>query len=136
MLNKIKVSGKVLPIKTKKINENDQLLIFFSLLVVNPNKTETLLRCHVSGKTAFEIEKEVEKEQVIEVRGYLRNEKKGRQIIVQVLGFSKLENEEEVSDFSANKVQLLGKIITDLTSKEDTDGKPLLFGSQISNYFS
>jgi single-stranded DNA-binding protein len=131
MLNKIKVSGKILPNKTKKRNENDQLLIYFSLLVVNPNNTETLLRCHAGGRTASEIEKEVEKEQLIEVRGYLRNErikdgKKSRQIVVQVLGFNKLEKEEETSDLTSNQVQLLGKIITDLTSKEDTDSKPIL----------
>ena len=142
MLNKIKVSGKILPNKTKKRNENDQLLIYFSLLVVNPNNTETLLRCHASGRTASEIEKEVEKEQLIEVRGYLRNEKKGRQIIVQVLGFSPLEEEEKTSNLSSNQVQLLGKIITDLTSKEDSDGKPLLFfkvetieGSNLGSFF-
>ena len=131
MLNKIKVSGKILPNKTKKRNESDQLLIYFSLLVVNPNNTETLLRCHASGRTASEIEKEVEKEQLIEVRGYLRNErikdgKKSRQIVVQVLGFNKLEKEEKTSDLTSNQVQLLGEIITDLTSKEDTDGKPIL----------
>src|SRR5438132_9172503 len=101
MLNKIKVSGKILPTKTKKRSENDQLLIYFSLLVVNPNNTETLLRCHVNGKIAFEIEKEVEEEQIVEIRGYLRNEKIGRQIIIQVLGFNKSEKEKEVSNLSS-----------------------------------
>lgn len=117
MLNKIRVVGKVLPIELEEKSETGELLAYFSLLVNNPNDVRTVLRCHARGEIATELEKEVRKEEILEVRGYLQNEKEGRQIIIRVLEFSKLESSDGCNFF--NQAQLLGKIITDLAIKEN-----------------
>lgn len=62
---------------------------------------------------------ETEENDVIEVKGYLRNEKDGRQIIIKVVEFDKLNlSAEEISKKNPNRVRLLGKIITDLQDLE------------------
>src|SRR5437868_12013634 len=109
LLNKIKVVGKVLPLEFKEKNLTKELLVYFSLLVTNPNGVRSLLRCHASGKVALALEKEASEDEIIEVKGYCRDEKEGRQIIVQVLEFNKLEN---IPDDAVNQVRLLGRVIT------------------------
>ncbi|CAG8523412.1 25135_t:CDS:1 [Cetraspora pellucida] len=108
LLNKIRVVGKVLPREIKEKSLTKELLVYFSLLVINPNEVQTVLRCHANGKTALTLQAEVSDEEIIEVRGYLRNEKEGRQIIIQVVDFSKLSG---VPDKAINQVRLLGRII-------------------------
>src|SRR5205085_1224568 len=96
MLNKIKVIGKILPLELKGKSTTQELLIYFSLIVVNPNEARTVLRCHASGKVAIELEKEAREGEMVEVRGYLRNEKENRQIIVQVQEFTKQVKKRDV----------------------------------------
>ncbi|CAG8722865.1 33943_t:CDS:1 [Racocetra persica] len=110
LLNKIRVVGKVLPLEYKEKSLTKELLIYFSLLVTNPNGVHSLLRCHTSGKAASALKEQVVADEIIEVKGYLRNEKKGRQIIIQVVEFSKLE---DIPDYAVNQVRLLGRVISD-----------------------
>src|SRR6185437_442810 len=117
MLNKIKLIGKVLPLEIKEKEEEKGLMVYFSLLVPNPSGSITILSCMVKGETAEKIVKELQEDDIAEVRGYLRNEKdrkskekkdreeeieeykkeleekkKGnRQILTKVLGFKKLD---------------------------------------------
>src|SRR6185503_9991208 len=68
---------------------------------------------------AEKIKNEVNQEEVIEVRGYLRNEKEGKQIIIKVVEFSKLDLDfEKVDKDSSNQVRLIGKIIDNLQATE------------------
>ena len=131
MLNKIKVIGKILPLELKEKSTTQELLVYFSLIVVNPNEARTVLRCHASGKVAIELEKEAREGEMVEVRGYLRNEKEGRQIIVRVQEFTKLENIENVSLF--NQARLLGKVVTDLeiSRKSEDNSKIVSFKVEI-----
>jgi len=77
------------------------------------------LRCISQGEIAERIKKEVKKDEVIEVRGYLRNEREGRQILTRVVEFDKLDLDfEKIDKTSSNQVRLLGKIITDLHAPE------------------
>ncbi|CAG8831214.1 35281_t:CDS:2, partial [Gigaspora margarita] len=117
LLNKIRVVGKVLPREFKEKSLTKELIAYFSLLVTNPNEVQTVLRCHASGKTALALQQEVSDEEIIEARGYLRNEKEGRQIIIQVVEFSKLP---EIPSQAVNQVRLLGRIINncELADKE------------------
>jgi hypothetical protein len=72
------------------------------------------------GETAERIKKEVGPEEVIEVRGYLRNKNIGLQIIIKVVEFNKLEVDyEKIDQNSSNQVRLLGKIINDFRSQEN-----------------
>jgi hypothetical protein len=89
------------------------------------------LRCIAQGEVAErikkEIEEEIEEEKVIEVRGYLRNEKIGRQIIIRVVEFNKLAlNFNEINPKNSNQVRLLGKIITDLQPPENKRNSEIL----------
>ncbi|CAG8726907.1 1944_t:CDS:2, partial [Ambispora leptoticha] len=100
------------------------------------NSREPWIRFSVMGEVAERIKREVIQEEVIEIRGYLRNEhlrikregeagekyiekKVGRQIIIKVVEFSKLDLDfEKIDQDSSNQVRLLGKIITDLQDPE------------------
>lgn len=151
MLNKIKIIGKVIINKEQNerrindidftsqeaVNEADKSQskpelkkepwLYFSMLVPTPSGSLTILRCITQGETAERIIKEVEEEEIIEVRGYLRNEKDGRQIIIRVVEFSKLDlNFEEIKKENSNQVRLLGKIITDLQAPENKRNPEIL----------
>src|SRR4051794_33494845 len=95
MLNKIKIVGKVLPIdikeKDREERERNEHIFYFSLLVSNPSGSLTILRCVVQGEKAEEIEKEIRQDELLEIKGYLRNEKSGRQVLVKVIDFTKLD---------------------------------------------
>jgi hypothetical protein len=122
MLNKIKIVGKVLPtIQIKEKSEPRGLLVYFSLLVNNPNGVQTVLRCHANGEIATKIEAEVREEEILEVRGYLRREREGLQIVINVVDFTKLTKEQENSVI--NQARLLGEIITDPEIQKKEDGK-------------
>ena len=87
----------------------------FSLMVWAPSGSKTTLRCVAQGEIAEKIKNEVNQEEVIEVRGYLRNEKEGKQIIIKVVEFSKLDLDfEKVDKDNSNQVRLIGKIINNL----------------------
>jgi len=87
----------------------------FSLMVWAPSGSKTTLRCVAQGEVAEKIKNEVNQEEVIEVRGYLRNEKEGKQIIIKVVEFSKLDLDfEKVDKDNSNQVRLIGKIINNL----------------------
>ncbi|CAG8511138.1 7129_t:CDS:2, partial [Ambispora gerdemannii] len=98
-----------------------------SLLVTTPSGSSTILRCVTQGEMAERIIKEVEENEVIEVRGYLRNEKDSRQIITKVVDFKKLEQDfDEINLENSNRVRLLGKIITDLQGSENKQNSEVL----------
>jgi hypothetical protein len=122
MLNKIKIVGKVLPIETKEKEkrEKNERVFYFSLLVPNPSGSLTILRCAAQREVAEVIEKEIKQDEIIEVRGYLRNEKSGRQVLVKVVEFTKLDiTLDEVDENYSNQVRLLGKIVTDFKVREN-----------------
>ena len=88
-------------------------------MVWAPSGSKTTLRCIAQGEIAEKIKNEVNQEEVIEVRGYLRNEKEGKQIIIKVVEFSKLGLDfEEVDKDNSNQVRLIGKIINNLQAAE------------------
>src|SRR5437762_1931405 len=108
MLNKIKLIGKFLPSLSLKIREEiepKEIKIYFSLAVPNPSGVITKLRCVTRGEIAKRIEKELQRDDIIEIRGYLRNERpneknnfsdkgepeeQNRQILTKVTEFTKL----------------------------------------------
>jgi len=145
MLNKIKIIGKKILPKEQDEKKNDgaasvfqeaekeidkshfkserennrEPWLYFSLLVPTPSGSLTILRCITQGEMAEKIDK-VQEEEVIEVHGYLRNEKDSRQIMVRVVDFNKLDlNFAEINLKESNQVRLIGKIITDLHSSEE-----------------
>ena len=154
MLNKIKIIGKVLFDKKqnekKERNINDIASVFqetvneigesqfnselkrgsrlyFSLLVPTPSNLITPLRCVALEEIAERIEKELQTEDIIEIRGYLRNEKEGLQIITKVVEFSKVNLDfEKIDKFNSNQVRLLGKIIDDFRSQKNKRGQEFL----------
>jgi len=80
-----------------------------------PSASFTILRCIAHGETAERIKKEVKKDEVIEIHGYLRNEENGRQMLITAMTFSKLDiSFEEIDQDNSNQVRLIGKIIDDL----------------------
>src|ERR1044071_4468578 len=93
MLKKIKVVGKILPIKPKGETDffKEKPVVYFSLLVVNPSGSDTILRCIAQEKVAEKIKTEIEGEEVVEIEGYLQNEKSGRQILIKVKSVEKLD---------------------------------------------
>ncbi|CAH1756390.1 12193_t:CDS:2 [Entrophospora sp. SA101] len=126
MLNKIKVIGKVSPIKIRENldQKKEKITVYFSLLVPAPSRSLTILRCVAQGEKAEKLEKEIKGEEIIEIKGYLRNEKQGRQVLIKVLDFTKLDIDFANIDINhSNQVQLLGKIITDLIPRQNNNGK-------------
>jgi len=130
MLNKIKIIGKVLPIDIKERNNEEERekiesIFYFSLLVPSPSGSLTILRCIAQGEKAEEIEREVKEDDVLEIKGYLRNEKSSRekssrQILVKVIEFTKLDIiPDKIDNRQSNQVRLLGKIITDFRGESD-----------------
>src|SRR5437764_3980935 len=123
MLNKVKLIGKVLPLKIKEKEEKRELKIYFSLEVPNPSNATTILRCVSQGEIAERIQKELQEGDIAEIRGYLRNERsylpisdknENRQILTKVTEFTKLEiGFKEIDKKNSNQVRLIGKIITD-----------------------
>jgi hypothetical protein len=148
MLNKIKVIGKFLPSKEKEDegyhSENEESGLtatnsyktenklgkterrgekswfYFSVEVPCPSASFTILRCIAHGETVERIKKEVEKDEVIEIHGYLRNEENGRQMLITVITFSKLDIDfKKIDQVSSNQVRLIGKIIDDLQTPKN-----------------
>ncbi|CAG8734509.1 28118_t:CDS:2, partial [Racocetra persica] len=84
-----------------------------------PSGSLTILRCITQGEIATRINEEVQEEDVIEVRGYLRNEKDSRQILVRATEFTKLDISFSKIDLeNSNQVRLLGKVLSDLEPLE------------------
>lgn len=106
----------------------------FGLLAFAPSGSKFTLRCIAQGEVAERIQKEVSQEEVIEVRGYLRNKRVGLEIVIKIAEFNKtgltfaeftkLVEKKETKDF--NQVRLLGKIITDLQSSKNKFGREKL----------
>jgi hypothetical protein len=121
MLNKIKIIGRFLPNRKKeeskreadnpasfadetksdfdKPEERRRKPLFFSVLVTNPTNSETALRCFAEGELAERIEKEnreIKENEVIvvEVKGYLRNEKNLKDFTKYDKPLYKISNEE------------------------------------------
>src|SRR5438876_821871 len=112
MLNKIKVIGKILPLKVKESAEFESEKVYFSLLVINPSGSNTILRCIAYREIAEKIKAEINGEEIIEIHGYLQNEKSGRQIMIKVQNFEKLDLEfEDIDSEKSNQVQLQGRIM-------------------------
>lgn len=113
--------------KPEAEKENREPWFYFSVLVTNPNNSGTVLRCVAQGENVERIKNEVEKDEIIEVKGYLRNEKIGRQIIIRVLEFSKLDlSFNEIDQENSNQVWLMGKIITDLHDPQNEKNPEVL----------
>ncbi|RHZ35226.1 single-stranded DNA-binding protein [endosymbiont GvMRE of Glomus versiforme] len=122
MLNKIRVIGEILSTTTntekqeeERTNDTgielekkiiDKSLAYFSLLVLNPSNSLTILRCEIRGEKAKKIGKEIGKGEVVEVKGYLRNEKFGFQIIIRVVEID-IKPRDTIN---VNQVQLLGRV--------------------------
>lgn len=123
MLNKIKIIGKVLPVKKKeKDSEKSEPTSYLSLLVPNPSGSLTILRCVVQGEKVEEIEREIQEDEVLEIKGYLRNENFGRQILIKVMDFTKLDiTSDKIDSEQSNQVRLIGRIITELDSHQRGD---------------
>jgi hypothetical protein len=99
----------------------------FSLMAWTPSGSKTVLRCIAEREVAERVKKEVGDKEVIEVRGYLRNESSGLQIIIKVVEFSKIDpNFEEVDKSNSNQVRMLGKIINDLHFIKDKWNREVL----------
>ena len=132
MLNKIRIVGKLLSTQLKERTENRELFAYFSLLVTNPNGVQTILRCHANEKMVAELEEEsIKKDEMVEVRGYLKNERESRQIIIQALELRKLESDDSKSSF--NQARLLGIISTELEiqEKEERDHQVVSFKLEV-----
>ena len=137
MLNKIKIIGKILLNETKAENEKNELTtdlpeveneaeikrepwFYFSIEVLCPSGSLTILRCIAQGEIAEKIKKESKRDEMVEVYGYLRNERNSRQILVRVVELNKIDIDfEQVDETSSNQVRLMGKIITDLQFPEN-----------------
>ena len=129
MLNKIKLVGKVLPIESKQKEEREKIepIFYFSLLVPTPSGSLTILRCLAQGEKAEEMEREIRGDDILEVKGYLRNEKQGRQVLVKVIEFTKLDTTfEQINVEHSNQLRLLGKIVTDFNTRQSEDESWLL----------
>jgi Single-strand binding protein family len=139
MLNKIKIIGEVfLPIKTKikiinKVKEDGveeeekRVTAYFSLRVPTPNNSLSILRCFAQREIAESLEQEVGPGDVIEVKGYLRNERENRQMLVIAVKFTKLDIKvEEIDCETSDQVQLIGKIITDVQGYQTNAVPPVL----------
>src|SRR4051812_12397026 len=136
MLNKIKIIGKVLSIDIKENDkeegEKNELIFYFSLSVTNPSGSLTILRCVVQGEKAEEIKSEVKKDEVLEIKGYLRNEKIGRQVLVKVINFTKLDMIPDEIENTHNQVRLLGKIVTDFKNRQSESEQPEVISFRIA----
>ncbi|KLL04481.1 MAG: hypothetical protein MRERV_21c035 [Mycoplasmataceae bacterium RV_VA103A] len=100
--------------ESKPAEKRREPFFHFNLFVPVPSGSLTVLRCISQGEIAARINKEVQEQEVIEVRGYLRNEKDSRQILVRVVEFDKLDiSFEKISLENSNQVRLLGKIVSE-----------------------
>ncbi|MCE8163651.1 MAG: single-stranded DNA-binding protein [Candidatus Moeniiplasma glomeromycotorum] len=165
MLNKIRIIGRIIlkeeneknisELVDSAVTESDvnefqserrESWFYFSVLVPVPSGSLTTLRCIARGEIAHQIKKELKENEIIEVKGYLRNDergrarefeqerkKEGRQIIIRVVEFNKIdlifdELVEQVKEkkINSNQVRLLGKIITDLQDPENYRNSELL----------
>ncbi|KLL02495.1 MAG: hypothetical protein MRERC_1c094 [Mycoplasmataceae bacterium RC_NB112A] len=137
MLNKVKIVGEVfLPIKTKtkiikKVKEDgieeeeNRISAYFSLRVPTPNNSLSILRCFAQREVAESLEREVEPGNVLEIGGYLRNERENRQMLVMVVKFAKLDiRPEEIDSENSDKVQLVGKIVSDFPDYQYSNYNP------------
>nr|CAG8528788.1 11831_t:CDS:2 [Entrophospora candida] len=126
----------ILQSSIKEIEEKKELRIYFSLEVTNPSNATTILRCVAQGEIAERIQSELQENDIVEVRGYLRNEKsyslvpdkkENRQILTKVTNFTKLNIKfEEIDKKNSNQVRLIGKIITDFKAPEERTNPELL----------
>ena len=140
MLNKIKIVGEIfLPIKKGKKYETEEesrgAITYFSLRTPTPSNSLSILRCFARGEVAERLEQETNPGEVLEISGYLRNEKESRQILIVVVKFAKLTIQpSEISSETANQVQLIGKIITDLQTYQNQDGSsaPVVLSFKLS----
>jgi hypothetical protein len=137
MLNKIKIIGKVAPFEIKEIERDrekrgsSESIFYFSLLVTNPSGSLTILRCVAQGERAEEIEREIQGDEILEIKGYLRNEKSGRQVLVKVMSFTKLDTTDKIDDSHSNQVRLLGKIVTEFKTRQN-EGEPEILSFRIA----
>lgn len=123
------------------------------MLVPTPSGSLTTLRCITQGEMARRIKSELKENEVIEVQGYLRNDergkvsrfeeerkkKDGRQIIIRLVGFNKVDltfdelvEKAEKKGINSNQVRLLGKIITDLQDFENQRSNPELLSFKLA----
>lgn len=142
MLNKVRIIGNFLPIKKKVKKEEERtkkFLTYFNLKVINPSNAFTVLRC-ATHKEAIKkiIEQEVNEEEVVEIRGYLRNDIKNsiksRQIIVRVIYFNKLDiKSNDINKKDANQVRLIGEIsdLQEIQKKNNNNINSLLLSFRV-----
>nr|CAG8433651.1 12613_t:CDS:2 [Entrophospora candida] len=127
---------KMIPELEKNVKEIEEKKIsrtYLKLEVPNPSiiNATIILSCTVKKEIVERVQNELQKDDIVEIYGYLRNEKKkknnfpisdklefseneNREIVVQVTEFNKLEIKfEEINRENSNQVRLIGKIITD-----------------------
>lgn len=127
MLNGVKIIGKVLSVEIKEREEKKESICYLSLLVSSPSGSLTILRCFAQGEIVKRIEKEIKQDEILEVKGYLRNERVGRQILIRVVEFTKLDKTfKQVDENSTNQVRLLGRINADLQVRVNEKGSKVI----------
>lgn len=139
MLNKIQIAGKlILPLKKKEKDSPERDNEYYTIVVKTPNKSLTLIRCVVKQIENIERwNKELEDGCVVEVRGYLRNEIKGKQILVRVVSWKRLDLDfEGLSELGCNKVRLVGKVMSDLDSREGEEMNSSISGTSSFKVYS
>ena len=115
----MRIVGKLV-LSPKKKDNLDRDSEYYTMVVKTPNNSITLIRCIV--KQIENIEKwnrELDDGCTVEIRGYLRNEVKGKQILVRVISWEKIDtNFEELDETKCNQVRLLGKVVNDIDTKD------------------
>jgi hypothetical protein len=90
--------------------------------VPTPNLSLSIIRCFAQREIAESLEQEISPGDVIEVEGYLRNERRNLQILVITTKFTKLAiRPEEIDPETSDQVQLVGKIITNQGYQNNQD---------------
>ena len=108
-------------------------MAYFSLRVPTPNNSLSIIRCFAQREIAESLEKETNPGDILEVKGYLRNERENRQMLVIVVKFTKLTiKAEEINPETSDQVQLIGKVITDLQDYQNSSPDSSVLSFKIS----
>lgn len=135
MLNKIRIVGKlVLSPKKKEKDSPERDSEYYTVVVKTPNGSKTLIRCVVKQIENIERwNRELTDGCVVEVRGYLKNESKGKQILIRVIAWKKIDEDfEELDENKCNQVRLLGKLMNSMDIRSSFEGNENLSAGVVS----
>ncbi|CAI2172562.1 17523_t:CDS:10 [Funneliformis geosporum] len=113
---------EIIGLRKETEGEGSKSVAFFSVLVINPTGSLTTLRCVARGQVMNDLDS-LENDDLVEVKGYIRNEKESRGILTKVTKITKLEPGAKPD----NCLRLIGKIISDLELRKDNDRSKLTF---------